>query len=714
MNKIKFKLIPLFVVFLNGIIMAMVMESGYYIANFSFMALLPFQILPLLIVLGIMGVFKGEGKSFKIGFFLLFLTSAFLLYQLIKSTDFMSIPDDIRLINKVIQNDDLIQFVYFETTLKLIMLVSTSVLGATLYIFPYNMVILDGGLLIFLWIVDYNRNSYEYLRYFLPIWTFAILLYRAGVRDENRKNLKVNQRKRVINALGFTLVITMASLFMNVDTKGIYSDRFRAYFTGQTVTNSSLTSTSLVDSFNLKQTGYNNSNTRLGGNITIDEEEVLRAVGQPIIYLRGNVKTTYTGNEWLWEERSFEEQSYISNLKLNRFENWNGDKLIKQLEIRPTKQITSSLFHSLYTREVNFNNNLAKIFYDEMYDTFTGNKTIINNYKVNYYSESLLENINEYSSPAASVNLERYLTLPETITQRTVDLVNRLVTSDMSNRYKAAVITAYLKENYGYTLSPGDLPVGQDFVDDFLFETQEGYCVYFGTALSVMLRIAGVPTRYVEGFKMGNEQIGGAYVVRNSDAHAWTEVLVDPANMIWETFDATGTPREMIFGEDSLEEIPVEESETPVDEQEQPETAINQGDKDLPKEKANPIKIPVYLLVAAAGIVLLGLRILYKKMRMNRLYQEESLIPYFRELNKTLDEIYYHKAPEETYLEFAKKITDEDLKRKYVDLVNEVYKEEYGGEIGAYALRRELQQDVYGIMKEYRGVFYYRLKKYVL
>ncbi len=714
MSKIKFKLIPLFIIFLNGVIMAMVMESGYYIANFNFMALLPFQVLPLLLVLGIIGVFKGEGKFYKMGFFLLFLVSIFFLYQLIKATDFLSIPDDIRLINKIIQDDQLIQFAYFENTIKLVMLVSSSVLAATLYIFPFNLVILDGGLLIFLWIVDYNRNSYEYLRYFLPIWAFAIFLYRAGVRDETRKNFKVNNRKRILNALGFTLVISVASMFLNVEAKGIYSDRFRSYFTGQTVSNGLLTSTSLADSFNLKQTGYNNSNTRLGGNITINEEEVLRAIGQPIIYLRGNVKSTYTGNEWLWEERSFEEQSYITNSKMNRFEFLNSDKEIKQLEIRPTRQITSSMFHSLYTRDMTFNNNIAKIFYDETYDTFTGNKTIVNNYKVSYYDESLLGNINEYSSWPASENLDKYLALPETITQRTKNLVAGLVTDNMTNRNKASVITAYLKENYDYSLSPGDLPPGQDFVDNFLFETGEGYCVYFSTALSIMLRIANVPTRYVEGFKMGNEQINGAYIVRNSDAHAWTEVLVDPGNLVWENFDATGTPREMIFGEEALEETPVEQPETPVDEVETPESQINEDDKNLNEEDASPLKIPILVWLVLAVVAGLGLRILYKKVRIKGLYEEKSLIPYFRELNKTLDEIYYHKAPEETYLEFAEKITDEDLKQKYINLVQEVYKEEYGGEVGVYLFRRELQEDVYGLMKEFRGVLYYSLKKYVL
>lgn len=713
MNKIKLKLIPLFLLFINALIISMVMQSGYYMANFKFSALLPFQILPLLLVLGIIGVFQGQGKGYKIGFLFLFLISGFLIYRLVLATDFMTMPDDIRQINTIIQNDELIQFVYFETTLKFIMLVTTTVLAATLYIFPYNMVILDGGLIIFLWVMDYNRNSYEYLRYFLPMWTFGIFLDRAGVRDGQDKNLKVNYKKRILNALAFSLIIIITSFFVNIETEGIYSERLRAYFTGESLVDGSLTARTLADAFNLRQTGYNNSNTKLGGNITIDEEEILRAVGDRLIYLRGNVKTTYTGNQWVWQDRSFLEQTFIDNTKMNRLESINGEKALKEVEIRPTKQITSSMFHSLYTREVVFKNNIAKVFYDEMFDTFTGNKTVVNDYKVTYYDESLLGFIEENSAPALGLDVEQYLALPETISQRTIDLVESLVTDEMTDRQKAVVLTRYLKENYVYTLTPGNLPEGEDFVDYFLFENEEGYCVYFGTALSVMLRISGVPTRYVEGFKMGNELIDGAYIVRNSDAHAWTEVLVDQGNEIWETFDATGTPREMIFGEEPLDETPVDEPQTPVEEQEKPETVVNQEENN-PLDEANALKIPAYILAMLALVGLLGLRILYKKSRREKSYHEKSLKPYFNELNKTLDVIYYHKAPEETFLEFAKKIKEEDLRKKYETLVQEVYKEEYGGEKGEYPLRQELQDDVYDIMKEYRGVVYSALKKYVL
>lgn len=713
MNKIKFKLIPLFLIFINGFIMAMTMESGYFIKNFEFKTLLPYQILPLLFVLGIIGVFRGEGTPYKIGFLVLTLISGFYLYRLVLSIDFMSIPQDIQNINNVINSNEFIEFEYFETTLKLVMLLSTSLLAVTLYIFPYNMIMLDAGLLIFLWIVDYNGNRYEYVRYFIPVWTFSILSYRAGIQDEDRENYRVNHKKRLVNALAFTLVISITSLFINVEAKGVYSDRLRNYFTGQTATNTSLTISSLEDAFNLRQTGYNNSNTTLGGDITINEEEVLRATGNPIVYLRGNVKTTYTGREWLWEDRSFEEESSINDEKISKFESLNGDAPLKQLEIRPTKQITSSLFHSLYTKEVTFNNNIAKIFYDETFDTFTGNKTVANNYLVKYYDESLLSNVEE-SSGSTRLDLDKYLNFPETITGRTINLVQEIVTDEMTNREKAVAITDYLKSNYDYTLTPGDLPEGEDFVDHFLFETKEGYCVYFGTALTMMLRISGVPSRYIEGFKMGDEQINGAYVVRNSDAHAWTEVLVDEERGIWETFDATGTPREMIFGEDPLDEIPVEEPETPVDE-ESPEvqTPTSPGQNGEKDDDTNPFKLPVVflvLIILGAGLLF---RMLYKSNRWQRIYQEKSLKPYFREINKALDLIYYHKGEDETYLEFAERIKEDDLREKYRALVQETYKEEYGGEKGTFEYRREFHEEILSVMKEYRGGVYTSLKKYL-
>ena len=77
-----------------------------------------------------------------------------------------------------------------------------------------------------------------------------------------------------------------------------------------------------------------------------------------------------------------------------------------------------------------------------------------------------------------------------------------------------------------YTLTPP--PLGKEPVDDFLFETREGFCEHYASAFTVMLRAAGLPARVVTGYQGGElNGIGQYYIIRQFDAHAWTEVWIE-------------------------------------------------------------------------------------------------------------------------------------------------------------------------------------------
>ncbi len=134
--------------------------------------------------------------------------------------------------------------------------------------------------------------------------------------------------------------------------------------------------------------------------------------------------------------------------------------------------------------------------------------------------------------------LDRYLQLPATMPSRVLDLAQEL-TKDLETPYeKAVAIRDYLR-TFEYTLDIEAPPDGTDGVDYFLFELGKGYCQYFASAMAVLLRASGVPSRMVAGYGPGEEQYGpgditgrepGAwqdfqrtFVVRNS--HSWTEVF---------------------------------------------------------------------------------------------------------------------------------------------------------------------------------------------
>ncbi len=87
-------------------------------------------------------------------------------------------------------------------------------------------------------------------------------------------------------------------------------------------------------------------------------------------------------------------------------------------------------------------------------------------------------------------------------------------------------LTMFAEQPFHYTLRPP--PLGADATDEFLFETRSGFCEHYASALAVLMRAAGIPARVVTGYHGGERNpLGGYYTVRQSDAHAWTEVWLD-------------------------------------------------------------------------------------------------------------------------------------------------------------------------------------------
>ncbi len=95
---------------------------------------------------------------------------------------------------------------------------------------------------------------------------------------------------------------------------------------------------------------------------------------------------------------------------------------------------------------------------------------------------------------------------------------------------------AYMRENaFEYSLTPPGL--GDDPVDEFLFETRSGYCEHYASTFTILMRWLGIPARVVVGYQGGTQNVVGNYLqVRYSDAHAWSEVWVDNQ---WQRVDPT-------------------------------------------------------------------------------------------------------------------------------------------------------------------------------
>jgi protein-glutamine gamma-glutamyltransferase len=138
-------------------------------------------------------------------------------------------------------------------------------------------------------------------------------------------------------------------------------------------------------------------------------------------------------------------------------------------------------------------------------------------------------------SSAAQVPPE-YLKFPP-LDPRIKPLTDKIVAGITDPYDRATAIETYLRTHYGYTLQlPRATPV--DPIADFLFVRGRGHCEYFSSAMAIMLRTVGIPSRVINGFAGGEfNDITSQYVIRASDAHSWVEAYVPGEG--WLAFDPT-------------------------------------------------------------------------------------------------------------------------------------------------------------------------------
>jgi protein-glutamine gamma-glutamyltransferase len=137
--------------------------------------------------------------------------------------------------------------------------------------------------------------------------------------------------------------------------------------------------------------------------------------------------------------------------------------------------------------------------------------------------------------------LPQYLELPAGFNPRTLALARDLRADPrVASGGPAAAVEAALERlrtgNYHYTLEPGLF--GQHSADEFWFDRKEGFCEHIASAFVVLMRAMGIPARIVTGYQGGERnEVDGFWIVRQSDAHAWTEVWL--AGRGWTRVDPT-------------------------------------------------------------------------------------------------------------------------------------------------------------------------------
>ena len=132
----------------------------------------------------------------------------------------------------------------------------------------------------------------------------------------------------------------------------------------------------------------------------------------------------------------------------------------------------------------------------------------------------------------------RYLQLPEGYSPRIGELARQVSANAVSPYDKALALEAHLRSNYAYSVETIVTSQKVTPLEEFLFETRRGHCEFFASAMAIMLRETGIPSRVVHGFLAHSyNPVTGLYEVRALDGHAWVEAYFEGTG--WITFEPT-------------------------------------------------------------------------------------------------------------------------------------------------------------------------------
>lgn len=171
-------------------------------------------------------------------------------------------------------------------------------------------------------------------------------------------------------------------------------------------------------------------------------------------------------------------------------------------------------------------------------DTLRPDGTVTDNYTaVSLVQAASEDELAAANGPYPDAIRERYLGLPGSTPERVGRLTENVTdAANATTPYeRAAALETYLERTKEYSLNVSR-PRGS-VADAFLFEMERGYCVYYATTMTTMLRTQSIPARYVVGYTDGQQVSEDRWVVRGLDSHAWVEVYLPDYG--WTRFDPT-------------------------------------------------------------------------------------------------------------------------------------------------------------------------------
>lgn len=318
-----------------------------------------------------------------------------------------------------------------------------------------------------------------------------------------------------------------------------------------------------IRTFDIYAVGFGGSSERLGGPVILGDGYMLTVVSNAPVLLTGSVMGYYTGYRWLpgsdnvprrfnsflWRDQ----REDIFGLDLPASSGATRDAFYEitkdvRMTITYATEFYTTVFSSSGMRDISFSSPALNgdVLFNDRSELFMSSPVPVGEAVTIHarmldrtaplfldtilYIESLVSEDTHYTTI-----VERYTILPNDLPDIVRETAHNIVGDETSPFIKATAIATWLGENFRYTLNPVMPPDDVDFVAHFL-ETGEGNCTYYATAMAVMARAVGLPSRYVTGFALIRDPTYDyIFYATGRTAHAWAEVYF--YGMGWIPFD---------------------------------------------------------------------------------------------------------------------------------------------------------------------------------
>lgn len=454
--------------------------------------------------------------------------------------------------------------------------------------------------------------------------------------------------------------------------------------------------------------GYGVDDSRLGGSFIGDDTPVFRAEVSEGQYWKVESKDIYTTKGWELTENIGKSFVYGNNDTVDT--GFAPDEEELETALLSMEQEFPFVLYPYGTQSFSMEEPLDYQYNtaDQRFETYQNGEefepeTVEITFNEPSYSLTALRETGLEDLEELPAELGRFLQLPNELPERVGDLAAQITESSDTVYDKARAIERYFSTS-GFEYSQTDIPVpeaDQDYVDQFLFETQRGYCDNFSTSMVVMLRSLDIPARWVKGFNEGelinSEGETDIYQVTNNNAHSWVEAYMPGVG--WMLFEPT-----IGFTGASSIDFDLELDPTDPEQPDQEERPLEEDPDNLEEEEAAVSSGPSFWDGAAefistnrwkligalvAGALLTG--ILFK---IRHKWMPKLLISYYRSrrgdpqrfekaylrLLKQLDLYGIHRRPGQTLKSYAAYIDSFFGTREMSELTEAYERSVYGGD----------------------------------